>query len=337
MVRPHEENLRGRTRYVTVMIPAHNEEASIGDVIQRIPRSVYGCNVKVIVIDDGSTDRTALVAEQSGADLVTRVGIRRGLARAFAIGLDRALESGADLVVNIDADGQYDPEEIPKVIKPILAGEADVVLGSRFAGRIEHMSLGKKAGNRIATILTSRLAGITISDAQTGFRAFSREAAMKLNIIADYTYVQEMLIQAAEKGLRIVEVPINFRKRAHGESRLIRSLFGYASRAGLTMLRTYRDYRPLATFMTIGVILFLSGIVVGFRVLVHYLETGQVSPYIPSAILTAILVILGFQAIFLGLVADMFRGIRFLLEETLYLIRSRNPPSKSPPQQADGH
>jgi glycosyltransferase involved in cell wall biosynthesis len=307
---------------VIAMIPAHNEEASIGEVIRRIPRSFGGCRVKILVVDDGSTDRSAAVAKENRADYVLSLGARRGLAKAFAAGLNKALEQGASIVVSIDADGQYDPEQIPQLVEPIVAGNADLVLGSRFAGWIEEMPIGKRIGNRIATKLTSHLAGTRISDAQTGFRAFSREAVLRLVILGGYTYVQETIIQAAQKHLRIVEVPINFRKRAHGESRLIGSMFGYARRAGMTMLRTYRDYRPLETFLTIGGILFIAGIVTGFRVLLHFLQTGQVSPFIPSAILTAVLVILGFQVIFLGLVADMLGSTRTSVEEALYVLRS---------------
>jgi len=311
------------TLTVIAMIPAHNEEASIGEVIRRIPKSLDGCRVKILVVDDGSTDRTAAVAKENRADYVLSLGARRGLAKAFAAGLNKALEQGAGIVVSIDADGQYDPEQIPQLIEPIVAGNADLVLGSRFAGWIEEMPIGKRIGNRIATKLTSHLAGTSISDAQTGFRAFSREAVMKLNILGEYTYVQESLIQAARKNLRIWEIPVNFRKRVHGDSRLISSSFSYARRAGLTMLRTYRDYRPFETFLAIGVILFVAGIAAGFRVLVHFFLTGQVSPFIPSAILSAVLLILGFQAMFLALVADMLGRTRTLVEEVLYAVRSQ--------------
>jgi glycosyltransferase involved in cell wall biosynthesis len=311
------------TLTVIAMIPAHNEEASIGEVIRRIPRSFGGCRVKILVVDDGSTDRSAAVAKENRADYVLSLGARRGLAKAFAAGLNKALEQGASIVVSIDADGQYDPEQIPQLVEPIVTGNADLVLGSRFAGWIEEMPIGKRIGNRIATKLTSHLAGTRISDAQTGFRALSREAVMKLNILGDYTYVQESLIQAVRKNLRIWEVPVNFRKRVHDDSRLISSLFSYARRAGLTMLRTYRDYRPFETFLAIGVILFVAGIAAGFRVFVHFFLTGQVSPFIPSAILSAVLLILGFQAIFLALVADMLGRTRTLVEEVLYAVRSQ--------------
>jgi glycosyltransferase involved in cell wall biosynthesis len=307
------------------MVPAHNEEASIGDVIRRIPRDFGRCKARVLVIDDGSTDKTAAVAKENGADWVVSLGARRGLGRAFGIGLSEALSHGADILVLVDADGQYDPEQIPELVEPVERNLADLVLGSRFSGWIEEMPFGKRFGNRVATMLTSYLAGIDTTDAQTGFRAFSRDAAMRLNIFGGYNHAQQSLIQAAHKNLRIAEVPVNFRKRLHGKSRLIGSLPGYAHKAGLTTLRAYRDYRPLPVFLTIGGLLFLAGMAVGFRVLIHFVQTGQVTPYVPSAILTAVLLILGFQAIFLGLLADMLGGVRTLAEEVLYLVRSQKP------------
>jgi len=307
-----------------VTIPAYNEEATLGEVIREIPRKIDDNSTKIVVVDDGSTDSTAQAATDAGADLVLRHKSRLGLAKTFAEGLAAALKMRADIIVNIDADGQYDTHQISDLIKPILQDEADIVLGSRFKGWIEQMSWGKRIGNILMTRMTSLLAGTHFSDAQTGFRAISRDAAMQLNILGDYTYVQEMLIQATHKGLRIVEVPVRFRKRTTGESRLVSNLPNYASRAGLTMLRTYRDFKPLRTFLAIGGVLFAAGLLVGVRVIVHYFETGLVTPYVPSAILTGVLMILGFQAIFLGLIADMLRGNRVLLEEILYMLRSEN-------------
>jgi glycosyltransferase involved in cell wall biosynthesis len=306
---------------IAVTLPAYNEETTLGEVIREIPRKIGDSSTRIVVIDDGSTDHTAEAAKAAGADLVLRHRVRLGLAKTFADGLIAGLKTGADVIVNMDADGQYEAEQISDLVQPIMRGEADIVLGSRFKGFIEQMSSGKRIGNILMTRMTSFLAGVRFSDAQTGFRAISRDAAMRLNILGDYTYVQETLIQAAHKELRIVEVPVNFRKRADGESRLITGIFGYARRAGLTMLRTYRDYKPLSTFLTIGALLFLAGLIVGFHVLIHFFQTGFVTPYIPSAILSAVLVILGFQAVFLGLIADMLGGNRALLEETLYQLR----------------
>jgi glycosyltransferase involved in cell wall biosynthesis len=306
---------------IAVTLPAYNEEATLGEVIREIPRKIGDSSTRIVVVDDGSTDHTAQAARAAGADLVLRHRVRLGLAKTFADGLIAGLKTGADVIVNMDADGQYEAEQISDLVQPIMRGDADIVLGSRFKGFIEQMSSGKRIGNILMTRMTSLLAGVRFSDAQTGFRAISRDAAMRLNVLGDYTYVQETLIQAAHKGLRITEIPVNFRKRADGESRLVTGVFGYARRAGLTMLRTYRDCKPLSTFLTIGALLFLAGLIVGFHLLIHFFQTGLVTPYLPSAILCSVLLILGFQAMFLGLIADMLGGNRVLLEETLYQLR----------------
>ena len=305
---------------LAVTIPAYNEEGTIGEVIRRIPKKKLKECV-IIVIDDGSKDKTSEEAELAGADLVYRFKENRGLAYAFKKGIDLALNSGANLIVNIDGDGQYDPEEIPLLVQPIVDGEGDIVLGSRFEGWIEQMPWRKRIGNIFATKVTSALSGIKISDAQTGFRALSREAASSLNIISGYTYTQEMIIQAANKDLKIVEVPCNFRKRREGSSRLITGMFGYARKAGLTIIRTYRDYKPLRTFMFIGGIIFFIGILMGLRVLYHFFLTGAVTPYLPSALLSGVLLIIGFQVMILGLIAEMVGNNRRLMEQILYKFR----------------
>jgi len=307
-----------------VSIPSYNEEKTIGEVIRKIPRTVEGIDqVQVIVVDGGSTDKTIRVAKEAGADKIISSKTREGLALGFKRGLDTALELEADIIVNIDADDQYDPTQIPALIKPMIEGEADIVLGSRFKGYIEDMPLQKRFGNKIATYVTRSLSGLQISDAQTGFRAFTREAVMKLNILSKYTYTQETIIQAAYKKLKIVEVPIKFRRRKEGKSRLILNLFDYAKKAGLTVLLTYLNYRPLKTFIYMGLSLMAVGILAGLRVMAHYLLTGSVTPYLPSAILTAILLIVGFQVSILGLYAEMIRTNRELLEDILYKLKEK--------------
>lgn len=304
---------------LVVTIPAYNEEETIGDVIRGIPRDLYD-DVRVIVIDDGSRDNTVGEAKAAGADLIHRFKANRGLAQAFKKGIDLALEMGAEVIVNIDADGQYDPEEIPKLYTPIIEGKADVVLGSRFMGWIEWMPRSKRIGNKIASKVTSFLTGTSLTDSQTGFRAFSREAALSFNVLSKYTYVQETIIQAALKGMTIMEVPIKFKKRK-GESRLITSTWSYALRGGPIILRTYRDYNALRVFAFIGGLMILLGIIFGSRVLIHFAMTGMVSPYYPSAVLSGFLVIIGFQIIVFGLIADMVGKIREVMEEILVKIK----------------
>jgi glycosyltransferase involved in cell wall biosynthesis len=272
------------------------------------------------VINDGSTDKTSEAAKKAGADRIVKFTSNKGLALAFKEGLNTALEMRADVIVNIDADGQYNAKEIPKLIKPILEGKADIVLGSRFAGRIEYMPLQKRIGNKIVTSIVRFATGLKISDAQTGFRAFSRDAALRLVIHSGYTYTQETIIQAAHKRMGIAEVPVEFRKR-DGKSRLISNIFTYAKYVGATLIRTYTYYNPLKTFTYIGGGLILLGLLLGFRVLIHYINTGMVSPYLPTALLSGVVAIIGFQIIVIGLIADIEHRNRHIMEEILYRMR----------------
>jgi len=304
---------------IVIVIPAFNEEDTIASVISDIPKFEES---EVLVIDDGSLDSTAERARQAGVARVFSFPRNRGLAQAFKKGVEIALEMGADIIVTIDADGQYDAKEIPLIVQPILDGKGDMVLGSRFKGWIEGMPIVKRIGNRIATKVTASISGYPVTDAQTGFRAFSRGTALKFNVLAHYTYTQETIIQAAKKGVTIVEVPCSFRKR-QGKSRLITSVFTYAGKVGLTVLTTYRDYEPLKTFMIAGISLFALGLLTGARVLVHFFTTGMVTPYVPTAILTSILLTMGFQMIVLALFADMIGNSRKLQEEILQRLKER--------------
>ncbi|MBI4021234.1 MAG: glycosyltransferase family 2 protein [Candidatus Aenigmarchaeota archaeon] len=307
---------------LVVMIPAYNEEETIEKVIRSVPRRIPRISsVEVLVIDDGSTDATAERALRNRVTVVRNTR-NRGLGATFQRGLDAALAMGADIIVNTDADDQYDQAQIPDLIAPILDGRADIVLGSRFRGHIEHMPLRKRLGNRFATFAVRAVSGVPVSDAQTGFRAFSREAALRTQVQSTYTYTQETILQAAAHHLAVTEIPATFKKRA-GESRLISSLFTYAKHAGLTLLKGSLNYRPLKVFLFIGAIFFLLGFALGVRVLAHYLATGLVTPYLPSAILTAILIIFGFQIIVIGLIAEMIKQQRAVNEENLYIAKSR--------------
>lgn len=304
-----------------ITVPAYNEEQTIGEVIREIPEKISGIDdIEVLVINDGSTDNTLEEAEKAGATKTVSFKKNRGLAYAFRTGLEEALSRGADIIVNIDADAQYNGRQIPELVEPILKEDADLVLGSRFAGWIEEMPWPKKTGNKIATWVTAKLSGFPTSDAQTGFRAFSRDAALHLNVLSDYTYTQETIIQASYKGLKIVEVPVDFRKRK-GKSRLIPNIFNYALKSGVTIAKTFRDYKPLSIFGFMGGFFVLIGLLFGFRVLIHFLESGAVSPYIPSSILSGVLIIIGFQIIVLGLIADMIGNNRRLMENILYKIK----------------
>lgn len=305
---------------LVVMIPAFNEEQTIGSVIKEIPRKILGMNVQILVINDGSSDNTIIEAKKAGADKIVSHHGNKGLGVAFKTGLDNALAMGADIIVNTDADGQYVGAEIENLVKPIIGCEADIVLGSRFAGTIEYMPLGKRIGNRMATRMVRFLSGLPVTDGQTGFRAFTRDAALRLNVMSFYTYTQETIIQAAKRGITLVEVPCTFRRR-DGHSRLISSIFGYAKKSAAILMRTYRDYMPLQFFGTIGISIFAVGTVFALYIFQYFLRTGMVSPHVPLAILTAITLIVGFQLIIFALLADMMGQQRKVSEEILYRVK----------------
>jgi glycosyltransferase involved in cell wall biosynthesis len=306
---------------LVVTIPAYNEETTLKKVIDEIPRKIEKITeIQVLVINDGSTDRTIEVATQAGADKILSHKHNMGLAKTFRDGLNTALEMGADIIVNTDADFQYKGAEIPKLIAPILEGKADIVLGDRQINQLDHMPTGNLWGNKLATQVIQWTTGLPIKDAQTGFRAFSREAALRMNLTGDYTYTQETIIQAANKNLDVAQIPVEFRRR-EGKSRLISSIFRYARSAGVTIFRSFGAYHPFVIFSGIGFVCILFGLVIGFRVIIHFLTTGFVTPYLPSALLTTVLVIIGSLAILFGLLADMIRTQRMLSEEILYRLK----------------
>ncbi len=298
------ENLK-----VVVTIPAYNEEETIADVIE-------GCKKyanEILVIDDGSTDRTREIAQSAGVKVIVHK-TNRGLSETIQDGFRAALNIGADIIVNIDADGQYLPEEIPKLIDPIVRDEADFVLGSRFAGHIEEMSWIKKFGNRLFTRVVRALTNTEISDGQTGFRSFNRAAAIaSIDLAGRYTYTQEQIIRLIEEGFRVAEVPIYFARRISGSSRLIASPLGYAAKAFAVTLRTYRDYHPVLFFGIIGGIFILVGLLLGSVVVFEWITTGLVFRE-STAVLAAMFVMSGFQFLLFGFLADMFANLKRLVK-----------------------
>ncbi len=308
--------------HAVVMIPAFNEEETIAAVVKSIPSKLNGiAKISILVINDGSTDLTAQKARDAGARVVSN-DRNRGLAFTFRKGMETALEMGADIIVNTDADNQYDQAEIPQLIQPILEGRADMVLGSRFQGKIESMSLKKRLGNQLATKIVSLVAGIHVSDGQTGFRAFTREAALQLNLFSHFTYTQESILEAADKKFRVVEIPCTFRKRAD-KNRLFSGVWNYASRAASTLLVGWVTYHPLKAFGLIGGGVFLVGLSQGAYVLLHYTRTGLVSPHLPLAVLAIAFLIIGTQVAALGLIGEAMKHQRLIQERTLYEMRKK--------------
>ena len=290
---------------IIVTIPAYNEEKTIGALIGRIHKVMKNkYNYKVLVVDDGSRDNTRKVAQEKGA-LVYSHPKNYGLAEAFRTEIQKSLELGADIIVHIDADIQYQPEEIPKLIKEIGKGN-DLVLGSRFMGKIEYMPLVNRLGNIAFSNAISQIVETRISDAQTGFRAFTREFAKKIMIRSDHTYTQEQIIRGSKNKFKIKEIPVYFAKRKD-KSRLISNPFSYALKAWINILRIYRDYKPLRFFGVIGTLIFSVGLMIGFYMIYLHLTTG-IAGHLALLMLDVVILSIGFQLITFALLADMFEN-----------------------------
>jgi glycosyltransferase involved in cell wall biosynthesis len=310
-----------------VQIPCYNEEETLGRTLKDIPREIEGIDcVEILVIDDGSTDRTLQVAHEGGADHVVHLTNNKGLATGFVVGLDTALRLDADIIVNTDGDNQYDGADIPALIRPILEGRADIVIGNRQIDQIAHFSRMKKRLQRVGSWVVRHISYTDVPDATSGFRAFSREAAMRLNVVTEFTYTLETIIQAGKKNIAIANVPIHTNEKLR-ESRLFSSMWRYILRSLSTMIRIYTMYRPLRVFSYVGGTTGLAGCAIGARFLYYYLS-GDGSGHIQSLILAAVLMIIGFQLVMIGLVADTIRANRHLIEDALYRIRRMELPRK---------
>jgi len=289
---------------IVVTVPAYNEEKTIGSVINDVKSAMDEAKYEyqILVVDDGSKDSTAETAKKAGA-IVYSHPKNYGLAEAFKTEVQKCLEMGADVIVHTDADGQYLAKEIPLLIKEVESG-ADLVLGSRFKGKIESMPLIKKLGNRAFSAVVSQVTSLKITDAQTGFRAFTKEVAKKIPIISTHTYTQEQIIRAVKQKFKIVEVPVYFAKRKEGKSRLMRNPFDYAVKAGINLLRIYRDYEPLKFFGYVGGLFIIVGILSGIFIIKTFLQTGAVGG-VPRVVLSALFIMTGLQILLFGFLADM--------------------------------
>ncbi len=303
-----------------IQIPCYNEERTLPTTLAALPRHLpYIDEIEWLVIDDGSKDNTVEVAKENGVDHIVCLPNNQGLAKAFMAGLEACLKAGADIIVNTDADNQYCADDIPKLIKPILLGQAEIVVGTRPIWTIEHFSPLKKLLQKLGSWVVRLASNTNIPDAPSGFRAISRNAAMQLNVFNEYTYTLETIIQAGQKGMAITSVPI----RTNGylrPSRLVKSIPAYIQRSILTILRIFMIYKPLRFFMMLGSIPFTMGFVLGLRWLVLFFS-GTQRAHVPSLILVAILILIGFQLWMFGLVADLMAANRKLMEDLQLRLR----------------
>jgi glycosyltransferase involved in cell wall biosynthesis len=318
-----------------VQIPALNEEETIAEAISEIPRDIEGVGrVEVLVIDDGSTDRTVEVARAAGADHIISMSSHVGLARAFAAGLEEALSLGADIIVNTDADNQYRADDIPALIAPILRREAQIVIGSRPIDDIEDFSPLKKALQKLGSRVVRVASGSGVPDAPSGFRAYSRDAAARLSVVNTYTYTLETIIQAGRKRIPMATVPVRVNKVTR-PSRLFRSIPEYVLRSARTILRVFVIYAPLRFFMSLCALFALPGLVGVGRFLYFYATDGGAG-HVQSLVLSGVLLAMATILFAVGILADLIAANRSLLEDirARELLRERKPAVVAHPRQS---
>lgn len=323
-----------------IQIPCYNEVETIQHTLRLIPRLVEGFDqVEILIVDDGSLDGTAEAALAAGADRVICLPHHMGLAGAFAAGLNAALRMGADVIVNTDADNQYEAQDIPLLLEPILAGRAELVVGDRGVATLPAFSPLKRKLQTIGSRVVSQAAGLNVPDATSGFRAMTREVALHTLILSNYSYTLETLIQAGNQKVRVASVPIRTNPTRR-PSRLMRGIGDYLQNSIITIVRAYAMYRPLRVFFAIGTIILLMGVALGARFLVFFIIRQGQAGNIQSLILAAVLMIVGFQTLLIGLVADLIASNRKILEETLYRLRrieiENSPFSSQNPESEPG-
>jgi glycosyltransferase involved in cell wall biosynthesis len=305
-----------------IQIPCFNEEETLPVTIEDLPREIDGVDlIEYLVIDDGSSDRTREVAKECGVHHITGFPGNRGLARAFQHGLDTCLALGADIIVNTDADNQYSGHDIPKLVAPIVSGDADIVIGDRQTHTISHFSAFKKFLQKHGSILVGKASGVSVPDATSGFRAFSRESALSLNVISDFSYTLETLVQAGRKRLRVHSVPIGTNGKLR-ESRLFKSMFGFVRKSGSTMVRVYTTQQPLKVFL-VPAALFLAASLIPFGRFLFFVTKGSGGGHIQSLIFGLVLFFVSGFLTIIGVLAELISANRKLIEEILKTTRDK--------------
>ncbi len=315
-----------------IQIPCYNEAQILPKTIKQLPKAVDGFDVvEILVVDDGSTDNTASVARQAGADHIVHLNRHLGLAQAYTQGLDACLRLGADVIVNTDADNQYRAEDVHKLVRPIVNGEAEMVIGDRGVNTVVHFPAHKRALQVLGSRVVSATAGFNIPDATSGFRAITRKVALETMVLSNYSYTLETLIQAGARHVRVSFVPIDTNPPER-PSRLFSSVRHYLVNSTVTILRSFAMYRALRIFTAISAVMLLAGIAIGARFLIAYLQ-GTGAGMIQSLILAAVLLIVGFITFLIGLIADLVSFNRKILEEVLYRLRRQDC---APSREDDG-
>lgn len=305
-----------------IQIPCYNEAETIASTLKLLPRRIDGVEqVEVLVIDDGSKDSTVDAARLGGADHVLCLHSHVGLARAYAAGLDACLRLGADVIVNTDADNQYEAADIPLLLEPIIKGQAELVVGDRGVATLPFFSPIKRKLQSFGSRVVSQASGLNIPDATSGFRAMTREVALHTMVLSEYSYTLETLIQAGNRKVTVASVPIHTNPPQR-PSRLMRGILDYLQNSSITIIRAYSMYRPLRVFLAIGALLMVAGTALGIRFLLLRFIFQQGAGNVQSLILAAVLLIIGFQTLVIGLVADLIAFNRKILEEILYRLRN---------------
>lgn len=303
-----------------IQIPCYNEEATLGITLDALPREIQGIEtVEYLIIDDGSTDKTVQVAMEHGVHHVVRIRTNRGLANAFMRGLDACIARGADIIVNTDADNQYNADDVETIVQPLLRGEAEIVVGARPIDDIAHWSLFKKLLQKLGSKVVRMASGTQIADAPSGFRAMTRDAAMRINVFDNYTYTLETIIQAGRKNIPIISVPIRTNQELR-PSRLMRSIPEYVKRSLFTVTRIFMTYRPFRFFAIPGLVIFIAGLFPTARFLYFY-SIGLGSGNIQSLLYSVLFLGSGAALIVTGLIADLIGVNRQLLEDVRTRIR----------------
>ncbi|MEO6236077.1 MAG: glycosyltransferase family 2 protein [Vicinamibacterales bacterium] len=318
-----------------IQIPCLNEAQTLPATLADLPKSIPGVDaIEVLVIDDGSRDGTSDVARACGVDHIVRLRRNKGLAAAFTAGIDACLKAGADFIVNTDADNQYAGDEIPKLLAPLLRGEADICIGDRNIQALSHMSWRKKQLQRLGSWVVRQVSNTTVPDTTSGFRAYTREAALRMTIVSEFSYTLESIIQAGKKRMAIAHVPITVNPRTR-ESRLFGSIFSYIKQSGATIVRIYVMYEPLKVFTYLGVTIGGAGLLLSLRFVYYYLHY-EAFKHTGSLIAAAVLLIVGFVVLVIGLLADVNAANRKLLEDLLYRVRSLELPPREPDRDHPG-